>query len=78
MEIKNSNEKIIIGAAYFQPTDDVPAHEYLQHVSTVEQCIASHPDHKVIVMGDYDLPRGLINPLKKYEHPQPILSCSCL
>ena len=31
VEIKNSSEKIIIGAAYFQPTDDVPVDEYLQH-----------------------------------------------
>ena len=51
------NEKILIGAAYFQPSDDVSTEEYSKHIATLEHCVSLYSDHKIVLMGDYNLPK---------------------
>lgn len=54
IEIHCKDKNIIIGAVYIPPAANVTIYE--DHCNTVDDMLYSHPHHKLILCGDYNIP----------------------
>ena len=62
-----------MAAFYVQPTDEVTIDDYLRHVEAVERLAARHKDYKLLVMGDYNLPKVQWKSSTSFNIPLPTL-----
>ena len=57
VSVKFNNKKCIVAAFYVQTTDEVSVDDYVRHAEVVEALAERHKDHKLLIMGDYNLPK---------------------